>query len=165
MGAPGEENRTSGCRPPAHRHSFTPAEPHYPPPKKKPTGYAGQHQFWITVAACRSLGAARLSDLSDLSDDGRAAKNNHSGKLPEQETTPGCALPTQPPRVNLTCSHGSLPIRPIAAYSAYCPVLPIKPASPIGHQAQHPRYSKPHRHITTTTNHPRGKTTPTQAHR
>ena len=39
-----------------------------------------QHQFGITGAACNAVGAARLSDLSDLSDDGRAAKINHCGK-------------------------------------------------------------------------------------
>ena len=42
-----------------------------------------QHQFWITAMVCEAVGAARLSDqsdLSDLSDDGCAAKINHCGK-------------------------------------------------------------------------------------
>ena len=64
--------------PAAHRHSFTPAEPHYPP--KKAHGVCGVHKFGITGVVCESVGAARLSDLSDLSDDGRAAKINHCGK-------------------------------------------------------------------------------------
>ena len=39
-----------------------------------------QHQFWITAMVCEAVGAAHLSDQSDLSDDGRAAKINHCGK-------------------------------------------------------------------------------------
>ena len=205
MGAPGEENRSSGCRPPAHRHSVTPAEPHYPP--KKPTGCALQHQFWITVAACRSLGGGTFvgpvgpvgpvgrwvcrqdqplrqvirtakpppgyadTDSSPRGVRGTPVLDNRNGLRIRgggtfvgpvgpvgpvgrwacrqdqplrqvyrgKKPPPGYADPLSIPRANLTCSHGSLPIRPIAAYPAYCPALPIKPASPTSHQATNPQ--------------------------
>ena len=54
---------------------------------------------------CGFVGAARLSDLSDQSDDGRAARNNHSGKLPVQKPPSGQNNTHSSPRVNLSCSH------------------------------------------------------------
>ena len=80
-----------------HCGKFTGAKNH---PRGMPTptqahGVCGVHKFGITATVCESVGAARLSDLSDLSDDGCAAKINHCGKLPEQSPPPGYASPTQ----------------------------------------------------------------------
>ena len=74
-----------------HCGKFTGAKIH---PRGKPTptqahGVCGVHQFGIPAAICEAVGAARLSDLSDLSDDGGAAKINRSGKSPEQTTPMG----------------------------------------------------------------------------
>ena len=50
---------------------------------KNHPGVCFTHQFGMADVVCELLGAARLSDqsdLSDLSDDGCAAKINHCGK-------------------------------------------------------------------------------------
>ena len=73
---------------------------------------------------CEAVGAARLSDLSDqsdLSDDGCAAKINRSGKFTRAETTLGVS------RHRLTPTGKSYLLPRIIAYTAYSGLFGLLP--------------------------------------